>query len=97
MSVIVTGGGNQEMKVTVIGSARRRVPRARVVLAPRENFLALLGCELPPDVARRGHDQRYGVPLSAGGASVRSSGVKFFDVIVLACTAQPEGGTPYSL
>src|SRR5437773_8969076 len=53
--VLVAGRGYEEMEVAISGSMRREMPRACVVLAPRENFLVLSRRELPPDIVRRGH------------------------------------------
>jgi hypothetical protein len=36
----------------------------------------------------------FGVPALAGGAVAQSSALKFFEVIVFASAAPPEGGTP---
>ena len=95
MRVFIAGSGDEEMKVTVIGPVRWRMPRAGVVLAPGENFLALLGRELPPNVARGGHGQWYGVPALAGGVFAFSSVLKIFKRIVFACGLPAEAGTPY--
>ena len=54
------------MQVAVIGSVRWGMPRVAIVLAPGQNFFALLGSELSPNVAWCGHDQGYGVPALAG-------------------------------
>ena len=53
--VFVAGGGDEKMEVAVVGAVRRRMPRTGVFLAPREDFLALCGRELTPEVTRRGH------------------------------------------
>ena len=53
--VLITGGGDEEMDVAVIGPMRRGMPWVGVALAPRENFLTLLSGQLPPDVMIRGH------------------------------------------
>lgn len=82
--VLKTGRGDKEMEVAVVGSMRWRMPRAGVVLAPVENFFALLDGELSPDVMRRGHGQGYGVPALAGGFVTMSRGLKYFDEIVFA-------------
>jgi hypothetical protein len=53
--VFKAGGRNKKMEVAVIGPVWWRMPRAGVVLAALENFFALLGGELTPDVMRCGH------------------------------------------
>ena len=53
--VFIACGGDEEMKVTVIGPVRRGMSRAGIVLAPPKNFLALFGRKLPPEVTRLGH------------------------------------------
>src|SRR2546426_1758673 len=80
-SVFIAGGGDEEMEVAVIGSVWRRMPRVPIILAPGENFFALLGSELSPDVTWRGHGQRYGVPASAGLPVTFSPSLKHFTII----------------
>jgi hypothetical protein len=85
VSVLIAGGGDEEMEVAVIGPVRRRVPGPGVGLAPREKLLALLGCQLPPEVTRCGHAQWYGVPALAGGSLGFSRALSISKVIVFGC------------
>src|ERR1035437_6406957 len=95
VSVLIAGGGDEEMEVTVIGPVRRSVPRTGISLAPGEHLLALLGRELSPEVTGRGHGQWHGVPALAGGASFLSSALNIPKVIVFACVSPAKAGTPY--
>ena len=81
--VLVAGGRDMEVQVPEVGSMGRTMPRTFVLLPPSEQFLALFGCQLTPNVTDSRHRCRivrlgrkhkrgefpHGVPPSGGGAS----------------------------
>ena len=64
--VFVTGRGDEEMEMPVVGTVWRSMPWSAIVLPPGQDLLPLLWRQLPPHIMRVGHDEKYGVPALAG-------------------------------
>jgi hypothetical protein len=66
MMVFATRRRNEKPQMPEVGTVWRRMLRVATLLAPGEQFRALLVIELPPDVARCGHGMRLTEPRKRG-------------------------------